>query len=177
MRGRRAITRVSEGWSALWVSPSCGAPPLLGAIMDTRHAHDVHPYSTSPLRPLGLSYPPGPPPGSLSAGRAAAAEPAFPSYASSAAAPPPSRLFCLVPLTPPPAIPRPTPQAKVAALGRVAPPPREVGPALPGRRVDSGKLASFQNGAPNTLCFPWKFPETQSAGDPLFSFLFSGKPR
>ena len=27
--------------------------------MDTRHAHDVHPYSTSPLRPLGLSYPPG----------------------------------------------------------------------------------------------------------------------
>ena len=29
---------------------------------------------------------------------------------------------------------------------------------------------------PNTLCFPWKFPETQSAGDPLFSFLFSGKP-
>ena len=40
---------------------------------------------------------------------------------------------------------------------------------------DSGKLASFQNGAPNTLCFPWKFPETQSAGDPLFSFLFSGK--
>ena len=35
----------------------------------------------------------------------------------------------------------------------------------------------LQNGAPNTLCFPWKFPETQSAGDPLFSFLFSGKPR
>ena len=24
--------------------------------------------------------------------------------------------------------------------------------------------------------FKWKFPETQSAGDPLFSFLFSGKP-
>ena len=51
--------------------------------MDTRHAHDVHPHSTSPLRPLGFSYLPGPPPGSLSAGRAAAAEPAFPSYASS----------------------------------------------------------------------------------------------
>jgi len=29
-------TRIlSEGWSALWVSPSCGAPPLLGAS-DTR---------------------------------------------------------------------------------------------------------------------------------------------
>ena len=47
----------------------------------------------------------------------------------------------------------------------------------PDQLSDSGKLASFQNGAPNTLCFPWKFPETQSAGDPLFSFLFSGKPR
>ena len=47
-------------------------------------------------------------------------------------------------------------------------------PAL--RLRGSGKTASFQNGAPNTLCFPWKFPETQSAGDPLFSFLFSGKP-
>ena len=32
-----------------------------------------------------------------------------------------------------------------------------------------------RNEAPNTLCFPWTFPETQSAGDPLFSFLFSGK--
>ena len=38
----------------------------------------------------------------------------------------------------------------------------------PDQLSDSGKLASFQkNGAPNTLCFPWKFPETQSAGDPL----------
>ena len=52
----------------------------------------------------------------------------------------------------------------------------------PDQLSDSGKLAIFpretrekQNGAPNTLCFPWKFPETQSAGDPLFSFLFSGK--
>ena len=45
----------------------------------------------------------------------------------------------------------------------------------PDQLSDSGKLASFQNGAPNTLCFPWKFPETQSAGDPLFSFLFAGK--
>ena len=26
---------------------------------------------------------------------------------------------------------------------------------------------------PNTLCFPWKFPETQSAGDPPFSFFES----
>ena len=46
----------------------------------------------------------------------------------------------------------------------------------PDQLSDSGKTASFQNGAPNTLCFPWKFPETQSAGDPLFSFLFAGKP-
>ena len=45
----------------------------------------------------------------------------------------------------------------------------------PDQLSDSGKLASFQNGAPYTLCFPWKFPETQSAGDPLFSFLFAGK--
>ena len=45
----------------------------------------------------------------------------------------------------------------------------------PDQLSDSGKTASFQNGAPNTLCFPWKFPETQSAGDPLFSFLFAGK--
>ena len=44
-------------------------------------------------------------------------------------------------------------------------------------QTQAGKLASSQNGAPNTLCcFPWKFPETQSAGDPLFSFLFAGKP-
>ena len=47
----------------------------------------------------------------------------------------------------------------------------------PDQLSDSGKLASFQNGAPNTLCFPWKFPETQSAGASLFSFLFAGKPR
>ena len=46
----------------------------------------------------------------------------------------------------------------------------------PDQLSDSGKLASFQNGAPNTLCFPWKFPETQSAGDPLVSFLVSGNP-
>ena len=44
----------------------------------------------------------------------------------------------------------------------------------PDQLSDSGKTASFQNGAPNTLCFPWKFPETQSAGDPLFSF-FTGQ--
>ena len=30
------------------------------------------------------------------------------------------------------------------------------------------------DGAPNTLWFPWKLPETQSAGDPLVSFLVSG---
>ena len=45
----------------------------------------------------------------------------------------------------------------------------------PDQLSDSGKLASFQNGAPNTLCFPWKFPETQSAGDHLFSFLFASE--
>ena len=46
----------------------------------------------------------------------------------------------------------------------------------PDQLSDSGKLASFpretrekQNGAPNTLWFPWKLPETQSAGDPLVS--------
>ena len=51
----------------------------------------------------------------------------------------------------------------------------------PDQLSDSGKLASFpretrekQNGAPNTLWFPWKFPETKSAGDPLVSFLVSG---
>ena len=45
----------------------------------------------------------------------------------------------------------------------------------PDQLSDSGKVASFQNGAPNTLCFPWKFPETQRAGARLFSFLFAGK--
>ena len=51
----------------------------------------------------------------------------------------------------------------------------------PDQLSGSGKLASFpretrekQNGAPNTLWFPWKFPETKSAGDPLVSFLVSG---
>ena len=51
----------------------------------------------------------------------------------------------------------------------------------PDQLSDSGKLASFpretrekQNGAPNTLWFPWKFPETKSAGNPLVSFLVSG---
>ena len=41
----------------------------------------------------------------------------------------------------------------------------------PDQLSDSGKTASFQNGAPNTLCFPWKFPETQSAGDHVFLFV------
>ena len=42
---------------------------------------------------------------------------------------------------------------------------------------DSGKLASFQNGAPNTLWFPWKLPETQSAGDPMVSLWVAGNLR
>ena len=41
----------------------------------------------------------------------------------------------------------------------------------PDQLSDSGKLASFQNGAPNTLCFPSKFPETQSAEGPPSVFL------
>ena len=90
-----------------------------------------------------LLYPPGPPPSSLSAGWAAAAEPAFPSYASSAAVPPPSRLFCLIPLTPPPAIPRPTPRVRAAASCLVATPLREVGSALPGQRVAPAPVASL----------------------------------
>ena len=51
----------------------------------------------------------------------------------------------------------------------------------PDQLSDSGKLASFpretrekQNGAPNTLWFPWKLPETQSAGDPLVSLWVAG---
>ena len=54
----------------------------------------------------------------------------------------------------------------------------------PDQLSDSGKLASFpretrekQNGAPNTLWFPWKLPETQSAGDPLVSLWVAGNPR
>ena len=42
---------------------------------------------------------------------------------------------------------------------------------------DSGKLESCQNGAPKTLWFPWKFPETQSAGDPLVSLWVAGNSR
>ena len=48
-------------------------------------------------------------------------------------------------------------------------------------QLDSGKLESFpretrekQNGAPNTLWFPWKLQETQSAGDPLVSLWVAG---
>ena len=44
----------------------------------------------------------------------------------------------------------------------------------PDQLSDTGKLESCQNGAPNTLWLPWKFPETKSAGDPLVSFLVSG---
>ena len=54
----------------------------------------------------------------------------------------------------------------------------------PEQLSDSGKLASFpretrekQNGAPNTLWFPWKLPETQSAGDPLVSHWVAGNSR
>ena len=90
----------------------------------------------------------GSPPLTLSAGSATSAEPAFPSYASSsAAAPPPSRLLCLIPLTPPSAIPRPAPRAKAAALGRVASPPRGVGPALPGRRIALASAVSLSSSA------------------------------
>ena len=44
------------------------------------------------------------------------------------------------------------------------------------REFSRGKLErkQKQNGAPNTLWLPWKFPETKSAGDPLVSFLVSG---
>ena len=131
--------------------------------MDTRHAHDVHLYSTSPLRPLGLSYPPGPPPGSLSAGRAAAAEPAFPSYASSAAVPPPSRLFCLIPLTPPPAIPRPTPRVRAAASCLVATP-------LRGR---SGRLSLVSESRPH----PWPLYRSRLALPFLLLLTKLGKAR
>ena len=115
--------------------------------MDTRHAHDVNPYSTSPLRPLGLSYPPGPPPGSLSAGRAAVAEPAVPSYASSAAAPPPPRLLCPILSPPPTVIPCPTPRARAAALDRHAAPPREVGPAHFDRGLAPAPTVSLSSSA------------------------------
>jgi len=64
--------------------------------------------------PKGLPSPPGPPSCSLSDGQASAAEPAFPSYTSSTAASPPSRLLCLIPLTPRVAIPCPTPRADSA---------------------------------------------------------------
>ena len=45
-------------------------------------------------------------------------------------------------------------------------------PAL--RLRGNSRVARMLNGAPNTLWFPCKFPETKSAGDPLVSFLVSG---
>ena len=131
--------------------------PLYSELVNTRHEHDVHSHPTSPLRapppdlptphPKGFPSPPGPPSCSLSDGQASAAEPAFPSYTSSTAASPPSRPPCLLLLTPPPAIPCPTPRARAAALERHAAPPREVGPALFGQGLAPAPAVSLSSSA------------------------------
>merc|ERR1712086_1154070 len=116
-----------------------------------------HSHPTSPLRapppdlstphPRGLPSPPGPPSCSISDGPASAAEPAFPSYTSSTAASPPSRLRGLFLLPPPPAIPCPTPRVRAAAFDRHAAPPREVGPALFGRGLAPAPAVSLSSSA------------------------------
>merc|ERR1712086_273859 len=116
-----------------------------------------HSHPTSPLRapppdlstphPRGLPSPPGPPSCSLSDGSASTAEPAFPSYTSSTAASPPSRLRELLLLPPPPAIPCPSPRARAAALDRHAAPPREVGTALFGRGLAPAPAVSLSSSA------------------------------
>ena len=114
----------------------------------TRHRHSglLRPISPPP-HPRGLPSPPGPPSCSLSDGQASAAEPAFPSYTSSTVASPPSHLRKLFLLTPPPAIPCPTPRARAAALDRHAAPPREVGPALFGRGLAPAPAVSLSSSA------------------------------
>ena len=84
---------------------------------------------------------------SLSGGHPTGAGPDLPSSPFSAAAPPPFRLLCPIPLTPPPATPPPTPRARAAALDRPTAPPREVEPALPGRRAAPAPAASLSSSA------------------------------
>ena len=137
--------------------PLAAERPLYSELVNTRHEHDVHSHPTSPLRapppdlptphPKEFPSPPGPPSCSLSDGQASAAEPAFPSYTSSTAASPPSRPPCLLLLTPPPAIPCPTPRARAAALERHAAPPREVGPALFGQGLAPAPAVSLSSSA------------------------------
>ena len=44
----------------------------------------------------------------------------------------------------------------------------------PDQLSDSGKLESCQNGAPNTLWFPWKFRKPKVLGTPSLLFGFPG---
>ena len=157
MRGRRAITRVSELAPCTGFPLNCRTPPLLGAsghghYDTTRHVHTrlSNVYTARPRPPpfrVNLQS------GSVSCspfGRRPTASAVVSDVSSSGAVPPPHlrRLAPLapreptarvgpplIPLTPPPTTPFPTPWARTAALGRVASPPREDGPALPGRRV------------------------------------------
>ena len=122
--------------------------------MDTRHAHDVHPHSTSPLRAPGVLLSSWSSPRlAVSAGRAAAAEHA------------PSPLMLLRPrprrrLAPP--LPDPVDSASggpvpdspgedggIGSHWVVPPPllPRGVGPALPGRRVAPATVVSLSYSA------------------------------
>ena len=119
--------------------PLAAERPLYSELIDTKRNR-----RRSRHRRLEELLPPlGPPSCSLSDGHATIAEPAFPSYASSAATPLPSRLPRLILLTPPPATLRPTPRVRAAALGHATSPLREVGPALPGRRAEPAPAASL----------------------------------
>ena len=113
--------------------------------MDTRHEHDTHSHTTSPLRAPSRGVPIPTPEGAplssafflllafrrLSDG-ATGAGPGLPSSPFSAAAPPPFRPLRPIPSTPPPATPPPTPWARAVASGRPTSPPRSH-PSLVGK--------------------------------------------
>ena len=138
---------------------NCRTPPLLGANGHTTlHSTHVHGYaSCAPARlrshraqslppPVGASPRLVPVPCSPS-GRYQTASAVVSDASSSAVASTPLRLR-LVPQPPRASTARPgSPRARTAALGRVASPPREVGPALPGRRVAPASAASLSSSA------------------------------
>ena len=113
---------------------NCRTPPLLGANGHTTlYSTHVHRYaSCAPARLRSPSPFFRPVPCSPS-GRFQTASAVVSDVSSSAVASTPLRPRLVPPRA---STARPgSPRARTAALGRVASPPREVGPALPGRRV------------------------------------------
>ena len=119
----RKVNTVLRGLVLRFGCPLAG-PEWPYTLTRHRHSGPLRPISPPPIRRGSPLLPVLPPVRFPMVRRRLRSPPysRFPSYTFSTAASPPSRLLCLIPLTPRVAIPCPTPRARAAALGYIASP-------------------------------------------------------